>query len=191
MADLGLETNEIVAAGCAAWARLKRNQGQTWDAWCSIGRALEAGQTAVMRQLGVNTPHPKGRTWNKHFGGFLRETGFIEINQGTRSMLLKCMTELPAIEEWRERIGPERAGIYNHPQSVWRHFAPLRRGAGRGTGHLFDLSTPEKITTTAQQFCRRYGETAALAFADAILEVINAVPAAADETALALAAAQA
>jgi hypothetical protein len=40
---------------------------------------------------------------------------------------LKCMGKLPAIEQWRGRIGPERAAVYNHPQSVWRHFAPLRR----------------------------------------------------------------
>jgi hypothetical protein len=51
-----------------------------------------------------------GRVWNKHFGAFLRETGFSEINQGTRSMLIKCMSELPAIEECRERISPVAAG---------------------------------------------------------------------------------
>jgi hypothetical protein len=53
------------------------------------------------------------------------------------------------------------------------------------------LSTPDKIRATAQQFCRRYGETVALAFADAILEVIDAVPGPAEEAALSLAAAQA
>src|SRR5215469_6267331 len=104
-------TEKIVAAGRLAWARLKREEA--WFDWVAIGRAIEAGKIAMMNHLGTN--NARGRKWSDHFGEWLVEQGFDEIDKGVRSRLQKCLDRLPEIERWRVQIGPAIALKYNHP----------------------------------------------------------------------------
>jgi hypothetical protein len=74
------------------------------------------------------------------------------------------MGELPKIEAWRAGLDPARAAIFNHPQSVWRHFACGRPGSRRGRGsEWLDLSSEAAIAASAAELLRRYGETVAIA----------------------------
>jgi len=181
------ETAKIVSAGRRAWGELKKKD--LWPHWVAVGRAIQAGRAAMMNYLRIdpnrNEP-PSGRQWSEHFGAWLREIGFDEIDKGVRSRLEKCMDYLPEIESWREDIGLTLRQQYNHPNTVWRHFSQKhgitarrpRKEAVKGEPALpretqepndhvrqllgesdlhFDLSTPETRKTSADNFVTLYG----------------------------------
>jgi hypothetical protein len=54
-------TSEIVAAGKAAWTRLK-NGSKSWGDWVQIGHALLEGRAIAMRDAGVSSPIGGGYT---------------------------------------------------------------------------------------------------------------------------------
>jgi hypothetical protein len=198
--EFDAETTKVIAAGRAAWAKLKHDE--TWTDWVAVGRALSAGKAAVMGFLRTNSP--AGRQWSKHFGGWLRESGFDEIDKGVRSRLEKCMDHLPEIEAWRETIGVDRRQQWNHPNTVWRRFstkhgvAPRERKAqaealdvavGRleevsdrierandGIGGSYDLSTPELVEESARNFVEMHGRDPSRAFAEALGRVLDPPP---------------
>lgn len=97
-----------------------------------IGRAIEAGKTAVMRELGTNLS--SGRRWNETFGGWLKETEFDQIDKGTRSHLQTCLDNLPAIEAWRQTIGLGPRLRLNHPYTVLRRWGASRQSTIANTG---------------------------------------------------------
>lgn len=182
------ETAKIVSAGRRAWSELK--QRDLWPQWVAVGRAIQAGRAAMMSYLRIdpsrNEP-PSGRQWSEHFGAWLKETGFDEIDKGVRSRLERCMDYLPEIEAWREDIGLTLRQQYNHPNTVWRHFSQKhgitsrrpRKGAVKGELELaretqelndqvrqvlagksdlhFDLSTAEARKASAANFVALYG----------------------------------
>lgn len=181
------ETAKIVSAGRRAWGELKMKD--LWPHWVAVGRAIQAGRAAMMNYLRIdpsrNEP-PSGRQWSEHFGAWLKETGFDEIDKGVRSRLEKCMDYLPEIESWREDIGLTRRQQYNHPNTVWRHFSqkhgitarrPRKKAVQRepelaretqelndrvrqllgGSDLHFDLSTPETRNASAANFVTLYG----------------------------------
>jgi hypothetical protein len=199
------ETAKIVSAGRRAWGELKKRD--LWPHWVAVGRAIQAGRAAMMSYLRIdpsrNEP-PSGRQWSEHFGAWLKETGFDEIDKGVRSRLEKCMDYLPEIEAWREDIGLTLRQQYNHPNTVWRHFSQKhgitakrpRKEAVKGGPELaletqelndqvrqllageadlhFDLSSPETIDASADNFVALYGPVfgndAVDAFADRLKE---------------------
>jgi hypothetical protein len=200
--EFDAETTKVIAAGRAAWAKLKHDE--TWTDWVAVGRALSAGKAAMMGYLRTN--NPAGRQWSKHFGGWLRESGFDEIDKGVRSRLEKCMDHLAQIEAWRDTLGVDRRQQWNHPNTVWRRFAgkhgvaekeprPKKSSAdaiasavGRiedaaeriersdPGSQLFDLSTPELVELSAKNFVEIYGDDPSRAFVDALVKVLNPPP---------------
>jgi hypothetical protein len=126
---LDADTQLVVTRGREAWTSLRSDQ--SWEKWVVIGRAIEAGKTAVMRELGTNLP--SGRRWNETFGGWLKETDFDQINKATRSHLQTCLDNLPAIEAWRQTIGLGLRLQLNHPYTVLRRWQASRPSAVAGT----------------------------------------------------------
>jgi hypothetical protein len=122
------DTETVVSRGRAAWKSLR--QDETWEKWVAIGRAIEAGKTAIMRIL--NTNQPKGRAWSETFGAWLTETGFAEIDKGVRSRLQTCLDNLPAIEAWRQMIGLTQRLQLNHPNAVLRRWQAAQSIPGKG-----------------------------------------------------------
>jgi hypothetical protein len=124
------DTETVVSRGREAWKTLR--QDETWEKWVAIGRAIEAGKTAIMRFL--NTNQSKGRVWSQTFGAWLAENGFDEIDKGVRSRLQTCLNDLPAIEAWRQTLGLTLRLQLNHPNAVLRRWQASRQTAPRG-GH--------------------------------------------------------
>jgi hypothetical protein len=112
----------LVSRGREAWRTLRNDE--TWEKWVAIGRALEAGRTAVMRQLHTN--EPRGKRWSETFGAWLRENDFDQIDKGVRSRLQTCLDNLPAIEAWRQTLGLTLRLQLNHPNAVLRRFQAAR-----------------------------------------------------------------
>jgi len=99
-----------------------------------IGRAIEAGRTAIMRHLHTN--QPKGRAWSETFGAWLRENEFDTIDKGVRSRLQTCIDNLQEINAWRDTLGLTLRLQLNHPNAVWRKWQAAKeapKGADRNT----------------------------------------------------------
>lgn len=98
--------------------------------------------------------------------------------------------QLPAIEQWR---GGSAQSVLQSVSAHNRYGGILRRYTGVQVAEREDRSilARQKNQATAEQFYMRYGGAVSLAFADALLEVIDAIPAPVDEGVLSLAAAQA
>jgi hypothetical protein len=130
---LDQDSETLVTRGREAWKSLR--QDETWEKWVAIGRALEAGRTAIMRLLGTN--QPKGRAWSETFGAWLRENDFDQIDKGVRSRLQTCLDNLPAIEAWRQTLGLTLRLQLNHPNAVLRRWQATRaepKGPGKSSG---------------------------------------------------------
>lgn len=124
------DTETVVSRGREAWHTLR--QDETWEKWVAIGRAIEAGKTAIMRFL--NTNQSKGRIWSETFGQWLRENEFDQIDKGVRSRLQTCLDNLPAIEAWRQTLGLTLRLQLNHPNAVLRRWQTSRQAPKKGIG---------------------------------------------------------
>jgi hypothetical protein len=116
---------QVVARGVEAWRTVKR--ARQWRDWIRIGLAIETGRRAIMSRLGL--AKPTGRLWSTAFGAWLAESGFDEIDAGTRSRLLNCVENRVAITAWRQTLSRHERSKFNHPNTVWRHWHAARRQA--------------------------------------------------------------
>ena len=120
--NLDHDSQTIVTRGREAWKSLRADE--TFEKWIAIGRAIEAGKSAIMRFL--NTNQSKGRAWSETFGQWLRENEFDQIDKGVRSRLQTCLDNLPAIEAWRQTLGLTLRLQLNHPNAVLRRWQAAR-----------------------------------------------------------------
>jgi hypothetical protein len=114
------DSADDVAAGCAAWERIKDNARTSWSDWVLIGKALIAGRTEAMREAGINRPF--GATYVRIFGAWLREHGLDGIDTQQRYRCIVCIENLEAIEEWRAALDEKQRDAWNHPGAVWAHW---------------------------------------------------------------------
>jgi hypothetical protein len=110
------ERDRVARQGMQAWARLKK--GKSWSDWLAVGEAMQVGREWAMHQAGVNRPEGKG--YNMAFGEWLAKYKLDDMDKGDRSRLFSVMDNLPAIEEWRQRLTLTEKLALNHPQAVLR-----------------------------------------------------------------------
>jgi hypothetical protein len=106
-------TAQVMETARSALTRLQNN---VFEDWIAVGEALMLLRTDAMAQAETNKP--KGKTYNAAFGALLQEEGLDGIDQGARWRVFKVMENLPAIQEWRSGLKPERLAMLNHPQAV-------------------------------------------------------------------------
>jgi hypothetical protein len=107
---------QVIRAGQEAWKRL--SSGLTWSDWVLVGEALQVGQAEAMRTAHTNAP--EGRRFNSEIGQWLKANDFDRIDKGTRSRLLTCLKNRPAIEAWMATLPINKRLTLNHPNTVWR-----------------------------------------------------------------------
>src|SRR5271163_2532636 len=139
--NLDHDSQTIISRGREAWKSLRADE--TFEKWIAIGRAIEAGKSAIMRFL--NTNQSKGRSWSETFGQWLRENEFDQIDKGVRSRLQTCLENLPAIEAWRQTLGLTLRLQLNHPNAVLRRWqtsraAPKKKGNSPAPGNRKDAA---------------------------------------------------
>jgi hypothetical protein len=115
--DLGYTVQPtVIAAGQAAWGRLKTHQ--TWNDWRALGAALAVGRTEAMGEAGTNRPF--GSKYCEFFKQWLTVNGFSDLDDNrTRARLLSCVENIDAIEAWRTTLEDEKRLKLNHPATVW------------------------------------------------------------------------
>jgi hypothetical protein len=135
-----------------------------WSDWQKVGAALAAGRTEAMRS--ANTNRPKGKKYNQDFGDVLKREHLDSIDSATRYQLLQIAENLPAIEEWREKLDPDRRLKLNHPSTIWRNWQRTVKGAGKKQADEVEQSSDERedaapvsiiapLTTLVQQIAER------------------------------------
>src|SRR5262249_53387307 len=85
--------------------------------------ALQIGREWAMNQAGSNKPEGKG--YNVAFGEWLGKYKLDDMDKGDRSRLFGVMDNLPAIEEWRQKLTLTERLKLNHPNAVlgkWKAF---------------------------------------------------------------------
>jgi hypothetical protein len=112
--------DDVVAAGAAAWVRLRDRQRLSWVDWVQVGLALQIGPSEALKAAGTNAPF--GKVYTKFMTGWLRANGFDDINQQVRYRLLQCIENIIAIEKWRSGLDEQSRRKYNHPDSVWANW---------------------------------------------------------------------
>src|SRR5262249_7761305 len=100
-ADVNISEQRIIHLGKESWRAKK--EGADWTGWVRIGQAIDLGRTHAMREAGTN--QPKGKTYARIFGDWIKRNGFGDLNEVARAALLECIRHLLKIEEWREGIG--------------------------------------------------------------------------------------
>jgi hypothetical protein len=111
-----VNSDEVIRRGQEAWSRL----GRSWQDWLAVGEAIRVGRHRAM--LEASTNRPSGARYESIFGDWLRETGFAALDKGVRKRLLGCLEHCDAIEAWRQTLPENKRQLWNHPNTVWRHW---------------------------------------------------------------------
>ena len=106
-----------VAAGRAAWHRLRERERTTWQDWTAVANALVIGRSAALKAAGTN--RAVGSRYNTAMGSWLRKHGLDGITNQERYRALLVLENLPAISAWRDGLAEARRRSLNHPGAVW------------------------------------------------------------------------
>ena len=110
--------DDAVAAGVAAWGRLRRCS--SWEDRRAVAVALRISRDHALQQAGTDKPF--GRKYTRTFAAWLTNNQLDGVNKTVRGTAIKIADNLPAIETWRDKL-PEAAQLrLNHPDAIWRHF---------------------------------------------------------------------
>src|SRR5262249_23498461 len=92
-----------------------------------VAQAYQYGRRLAMTL--ANTNHPVGKAYNKAFNNWCKRTHFDlgRVNEPTRTAMGHIMDNQAAFEAWRRTLAGNQRELWNHPCTMWRHFAAARR----------------------------------------------------------------
>jgi hypothetical protein len=207
--EVGVATHsEIIERAREEWQR--KRSDRDWRGWLRIAAGLEIGRDEVDKRLhnrvgvpgGGRKGRNKGRPWNEAFSLWLNENGMGDMAGKRfgqlRSRLMDCIDCKAAIEEWRKGLSADQKLAWNHPVTVWAHFAKHRAAeeeaarvaaggepiakapspltkANEAIRNLIDENDRLKKAPreSAEIFIEVHGADEAKRFADEILAIIN------------------
>jgi hypothetical protein len=139
--------SDIVRQGEEAMARLAN--GQSWEDWVKVMRALDSGRSTAM--LEANKNEPQGPRYREAFRKWLRcHPAFEVIHKSDRSRFLKCFDNLEEINEWRKNVPADRLLKLNYPSTVLSHWDSCKKKQEQaGTPPGEDGSAPGAETPSA------------------------------------------
>jgi hypothetical protein len=118
-----------VAAGRAAWARIRGHDRKSWEDWVQVARGLAVGRVEMMKA--ANTNRPVGTTYNRKMGDWLRENGLDGITAQERYRLQRILENLTEVGTWRNGLDDATRRRLNHPNSIWSRFQRRKTEAER------------------------------------------------------------
>jgi hypothetical protein len=122
--------DDVLAAGAAAWSRIRDHEKATWTDWLDVARALAIGRTVALKVAGTN--QPVGTRYNTAMGVWLRENGLADIVAQERYRLFLILQNLAEIEAWRAGLSDAQRRRLNHPNAVWSHWRKHKTDDDRG-----------------------------------------------------------
>jgi len=131
-----IDSVDHVAAGRAAWARIRDHGRKNFDDWIAVGRALVIGRTEAMQKAQAN--RPIGTTYNRLMGEWLKQHDLSDVCAQERYGLLKIIEHLDAVTAWRDGLPESQRRRHNHP-SLW---------------HVFRRATKAETDAPARQYVR-------------------------------------
>jgi hypothetical protein len=111
------ETVDHVAAGKAAWQRIRDHGRKSFDDWICVARALQIGRTAALKVAGTNKA--VGSKYNLAMGRWLVDHLLDDVPAQERYRALLILENLDAISTWRNVLDEGRRRRLNHPNAVW------------------------------------------------------------------------
>jgi hypothetical protein len=112
--------NDAVAAGTAAWGRLKENNRTAFADWVAVARSIKVLRDAALKAAGIDKPY--GKIYSRHMAESLRQHGLDDVAVQVRSNLMQLLEQLPEIERWRAGLDPARRRDLNHPDANLLHY---------------------------------------------------------------------
>jgi hypothetical protein len=113
-----------ITAGINAWGRLKCDTARLSDERL-IGEALLAGRRRCMREVGADKP--RGIKYVKANAGWLKETGFHEIQKTRRQTCMLIAENWVEFQAWKKTLPIWRQAELNNSVSAWRAFRTRNR----------------------------------------------------------------
>jgi uncharacterized protein YoaH (UPF0181 family) len=111
------EPINVIAAGSAAWLRIKDRDRKSWDDWTAVGKALIILRDEAMAKAGVKTPF--GKVYTRAMAEALRVHDLADILQAARYRIMLCIEHLDEIEAFRAGLDEKQRLRLNHPDSLW------------------------------------------------------------------------
>jgi len=122
-------TDEIVAAGQAAWQRVKQARPQ-YDDWILIGRCLSIARAAALKAAGTNKPY--GARYMRAMADWLSSHGLDDIEVQERRGAIWMVENEAELARWRKGLTSAEIRNCNHPSTILRHYRAGTRPQPRG-----------------------------------------------------------
>ena len=114
------EPHDDVAAGRAAWERIKSLSKPLFEDWMAIGRALIVGRAACMAAAKSNGPH--GGPYNRLIRLWLDDNGLGDIDSHERTNAIHMIEHEVEIKVWRDGLSDVARRRANHPHTIIAHW---------------------------------------------------------------------
>jgi hypothetical protein len=104
-----------------------RRVATTGEDWLVVAQAYQHGRRLAMTLANAN--QPVGKAYNKAFSDWCKRTRFDldSVNAQTRTAMGHIMDNLTAFNTWRTTLTRNKLELWNHPCTMWRHFAAMNR----------------------------------------------------------------